>query len=355
MLFFRPFPGAFTQGSFLERSWRARCMTESSARMMRKMGRAWPVCGWGLALCVALAVADARFELAGQIEPPCRAAVAIDGVSTPFAGSVLSDADGRFRFVDLAPGAYTVVVFVPGQGEVRRTIDVGPSLADKKGRVQMRIPFTPSAGSARRTAEQAGKVSVSELAIPQQARNEVAESQKALGKADVDDAIRHLQRALEIAPDFVTAWNNLGTIAYQSRRYEDAEKYFREGLARDAEAFEPMVNLGGVLLTLRRYTQALPYNRFAVLERPDDALANSQLGQNFFYLGEDDKALKHLNEAKRIDPSHFSWPQLPLAEIYARRGDRQAAVRELEDFLARHPDAPNAKGVREQMERLKAK
>ena len=44
-------------------------------------------------------------------------------------------------------------------------------------------------------------------------------------------------------------------------------------------------NLGGALLNLDRQTEALEYNRYAVKSRPNDALANSQLGINYFKLG----------------------------------------------------------------------
>jgi Flp pilus assembly protein TadD len=43
-------------------------------------------------------------------------------------------------------------------------------------------------------------------------------------------------------------------------------------------------------LLLRRFDEAMKYNQYAAAERPDDALANSQLGQNYFYLGDFEKA-----------------------------------------------------------------
>ena len=71
-------------------------------------------------------------------------------------------------------------------------------------------------------------------------------------------------------------------------------------------------------------------------------------------MGDLDNALKYLAEAKRLDPSHFSEPQFFLGQIYAKRGERAAALREFEDFIARHPDASNAKVVRERIEKLRS-
>jgi Tfp pilus assembly protein PilF len=307
----------------------------------------------GLLALAAVSVAGQHLELRGEIKPAQRRAlVVIDGATSPFTATTFSDSQGRFRFRKLAPGPYTVSVFVPGRGEVRQTVEVSPSLADSKGRTAVTVQFSPSSSSSSRALERRGTVSVRELSIPNRARREYNEALKKLGRRDVAGAIRHLERAVELAPQFVSAWNNLGTIAYQSGRYEDAEKYFREALKHEPGAFAPVVNLGGVLLNLAKYEEALKYNRYAVQDQPQDALANSQLGLNYFFLDDQDRALKYLNFAKRLDPSHFSHPQLVVAEIYLQRGDRQAASKELKDFLLRHPDAPNAAEIREQIKRL---
>ena len=144
----------------------------------------------------------------------------------------------------------------------------------------------------------------------------------------------------------------MGTLAYQARQFADAETDFRRALDADAEAFEPLVNLGGVLLNLDRPQEALGYNQRAVARRPNDALANSQLGLTYFCLGDSERAEQHLKVAVQLDPAHFSHPQLTLAQIYLRRGDRASAVEQLRGFLRRHPYSPQAKAVREQVTEL---
>lgn len=309
-----------------------------------------------LLACLTLpaAPAERKLELRGRIEPPvARAFVTIDGAHSPYTASSFGDSKGRFRFRKLLPGPYTVSVFVPGRGEARRTVEVTPSLADSKGRVTVSIPLADSHSSRLQSLQRRETVSLRELTIPDRARRQYQEAMEELRKRDVPGAIEHLKRAVDLAPQFVAAWNHLGTIAYQSARYEDAEKYFRRALEYDPGAFAPVVNLGGTLLNLGKYEEALKYNRYAVHDHPADALANSQLGLNFFYLGDENQALKYLKTAKRLDPSHFSHPQLALAEIYLRRSNRAAAIAELEDFLARHPDDPSAAALRKQIDRLR--
>jgi tetratricopeptide (TPR) repeat protein len=292
------------------------------------------------------------YELRGKVEPPPgRAVVAISSAASPFNLRTIINLKGEFRFKRLEAGPYKVYVFAPGAGEVEQTVAVGPSTADKKRRVRVTIPFdSPDI----RALQEQHTASVRELSIPAPAKLDFVEARRRLGKRDVEGAIRSLESAVKRAPEFVAAWNELGTIAYQSKRYEDAERYFRKAFELDPAGFAPAVNLGGVLLNLGRPTEALKYNTYALGLRPHDALANAQMGINYFLLGELDRAIPFLKEAKRRDPAHFSHPQLTLADIYLRRGDVQAAVAELRDFLARHPDAERAPKVREQLRSLGA-
>jgi Tfp pilus assembly protein PilF len=305
-------------------------------------------------LWLALLAADRTFDLEGQIHPEARAGVYLHGSTSPFQASTLSDGRGRFQFRKLAAGAYTVVVFVPGRGETRRTIDVGPGLADARGRVPVTVEIVESKLVTDDSIRRKNVISLRELSIPDQARREYNDAQKKLGRRDVEGAVGHLERAVKLAPQFSAAWNNLGTIAYQTRQFDRAEGHFRRALEADAEAYEPAVNLGGVLLTLEKPQEALSYNLYCVLQRPNDALANSQLGMNYFYLGDLERALKYLKTAKGLDPGHFSHPQLLLVEIYLRRNDAAAAAAEMEDFLRHHPDWPAAAKMREAITKLRA-
>ncbi len=300
---------------------------------------------------LAVPLAGQELELRGRVEPaPGKfASVMLHGSDFPFEADTVSDHKGRFKFKNLDAGQYTVIVFLPGRGQCRRTVAVTPSFADDRGRVEVTIPFEAT-GEA---IEASNTVSARALSIPRPAEKEWERAQKRLNKRDVEGAIEHLERAVEIAPHYVVAWNNLGTIAYQSGRYEDAAKYFRTALEHEPGAYSPVVNLGGALLSLGEYREALQYNEYAVKMRPDEALPNSQLGLNWHYLGDQEKAIKFLTSAKRIDPNHFSHPQMTLAKIHALRGDAENAVREMKDFLERHPDSPRAEVVRGWLEQIR--
>jgi Flp pilus assembly protein TadD len=291
-----------------------------------------------------------QFEINGQIEEvTAEVHIRLYGVETPFNAFTTSNSHGHFRFRGLAPGTYIVSAFVRRHGEARRTVVVTSSLADPKGVVHVAIPLPPPTSSIER-AQRRSTVSVSQLSIPEGARLKFAESQKDLTRRDIEQATTHLKEAVSLAPKFAEAWNSLGVISYQRHEYAQAEEYFRKAMEADPGNWTPAVNLGGALLNLDRAQEALPYNQFAAKSHPNDALANSQLGITYFRLGQMDKAEQYLSNAERLDPSHFSHPQLMLAEIYAKRGDKTSTLRELHDFVNRFPDSPTAADLRKKLE-----
>jgi len=300
-----------------------------------------------------------RLEFRGRVVLPERTlswgqhlSLTLFGVESPFVAQTSARAGREFRFRNLYPGTYSLSIHVPRAGEILQTIVITPSFADEKGRVEKTFLFDEQSLRSKARPIPRGMVSVRELSISAKARKEYQEAQKRLQRYDVEGAIEHLQKAVEIAPQYMEALNNLGTIYYQRRDYSAAEQYFQQALAEDPEAFAPLVNLGAALLAAGRPEEALKINQRAQEVRPQDALANAQLGLNYFLVGEDDEAIRFLDRTKELDPAHFSNPQISLARIYLQRSEPEAALRELEDFLERHPDSPNAAEVREMIEQI---
>ena len=302
---------------------------------------------WPLILAMTASAVDPTYELIGHIKPQGPASVTLFGATTPFTVSSLTGDDGSFTFHKLEPGEYTVAVFFPDRGEARRTLEIGPGTADSRHRVTAALEFQDADFTFADAMRRRHTVSARQLAIPDKALRQYEDAQKALSRRDVEAAVKNLEQAVDEAPQFSAAWNELGTIAYQTRNYARAEECFREALHQDPQSYEPLVNLGGVLVTLNRTDEALTYNIYAVLVRPNDALAQSQLGMSYFQARNFDLAMKHLELARQLDPAHFSCPQLTMAEIHLRHGDRRAAADDLEDFLRYHPDWPTAAKMRE--------
>jgi tetratricopeptide (TPR) repeat protein len=317
-----------------------------------------------LALVLALILASAEpvgdkrgYELRGRVLQSNGSpfigilpVVFLHGALSPYSNQTLAGHDGSFRFKDIPEGTYTLFAAVERVGETQKTVEVGKSFADSKNRVSVELRFSTNAPQDRRN-----QVSRSELSVPAEAAQEYRRAREVLSRQEVEKAIDHLKKALEIAPGFSAALNHLGTISYQRGQYLQAEKYFRDALKADPESYSPLVNLGGVLIALNRFEESLQFNEAAVKAMPGDPLAHSQLGKSCFYTGKIEAAEIHLKRAKSLDPAHFSYPQLFLVEIYARRNDLKSAVIEMEEFLKLHPDSDWAPGVKKALETARAR
>lgn len=293
------------------------------------------------------------YDLTGRLEPPGIAAISLQGATNPFAVSTVSTADGRFQFRKLKAGTYILDISTAARGELRQTIELSTGTTDAKGQLDVLVRLDGDRLEAEPRSTGA-TVPASLLSIPDRAVKEYRQAQEQLSRNQPDRAAERLGKAVALAPRFSAAWNELGTLAYQAKRYNEAESDFRRALDASPDDFEPLVNLGGVLLNLGRPQEAAEYNQRAVERRPNDALANSQLGLSWLRLNDLEKAERYLKTAVQLDPALFSHPQLALAQIYVRRNDPASAIAALRGFLEQHPDDPQAAAVRTGIARLSA-
>ena len=313
-----------------------------------------------LSLCLSLsavhALGEQQYELRGKVVQTngkrfkeVLPVVFLQGTSEPYTTQTRADSGGKFKFKKLLPGLYTLIIAVPMWGDLQRTIEIGPSGSDSKGRIKRTFRV-----DRKYSRPNVNTVSIQQLSVSRNARREYTTARKRLEKRDVPGAIEHLKRAVELSPQFTAAWNQLGTIAYLSKEPEKAEEYFREALRQEADSYPPLVNLGGALLAQDKVEESHSMNLRAVEMRPDDALAHSQLGRSYFALSELDHAQRHLKQAKALDPKHFSFPQLVLAQIYELKSDSLSLMRELEEFLKFHPDSKRVPELTEWLERTRS-
>ncbi len=296
------------------------------------------------------------YELRGRIVLPDGGSfrgnsplVILEAVQFPLRRTVQAGWDGRFRIKKLPQSAYKMAILVPGRGEMKRTVDIGPTFADKKGRIEATFVFEPTL-----LAEPMATVTATRLSVDSKAVKAYRKALKKLEKGESAEAIKELEKAVEIDSRYAEAWNRLGTIAYVSRDFPRAEYCFGQALKHAPESYPPVVNLGAALLELNQTKKALAMNLRAVRMREKDPLAHAQLGSSYYRLGRHGKAIKHLKLAKQLAPRHHSGPQLILADIYWYRKEYAATARELAEFLHYHPDWPDSDRLNAILRRARA-
>jgi tetratricopeptide (TPR) repeat protein len=197
--------------------------------------------------------------------------------------------------------------------------DIGPLAAI---RVQPAMParMTPSGAM----------ISVHDLTVPAKAAKEMERAMKAFKADDFRSAAEHLQKALQIAPGFVQAHNNLGATYIRLNEYESAIVQLQEAVELAPNLRDPYHNLGIALLLLGRLPEAEVAARRALDIGPQDSSARFTLGR---ILATEDKntpeALHLLSESARDIPE----ARLSLAQVLRRRGLLEPAIAELQTYL----------------------
>ena len=311
----------------------------------------------GSLFAVAAGKSSTRFELVGEVRlaQPLKARrlvayVALNGNTMPYSVHTWTDFGGKFKFKKVPPGSYSLQVEVRRRGDKHLTVEISPSLADRNSRIHQIITVEPTQSVAIK--QRPDVVSVMELSIPEKARSIYLKAEKKLSKGEIESGIALLESAVNLAPHFVAAINRIGTVFHMQKDFVKSEQYFREALEIDPNAYAPLVNLGGSLLAMGRFQEALAINQHAVTVRPRDALANAQMGVNYLSLKNDAKAEEYLIRTKELDPLHFTYPQLALAGIYNRQNKVTLEVQELREFLKLHPDDVQNKLIQKQLETL---
>jgi Flp pilus assembly protein TadD len=254
------------------------------------------------------------------------------------------------RFKDVPPSIY--VLCVSGEkGKSRcESIDLNPPSTGATRTIHKSIEVPATAAH-----DDAHQVNARKLAVPGRARREMIRSEEAQLRGDSEESVEHLERAIEIFPDYTDALNNLGTHYHRKGDYDRALGYFTRVIAIDERFFPGWINLAGSLLALGRLEPALEANLKAIRLRPNDALVNCQTGTNYFYLRRYPEAKLFFEKAVTIDPSSANAPQLFLAHIAMAEQNPPVAARHIRSFLDLHPNSPRAAGLRRTLETLETK
>ena len=119
------------------------------------------------------------------------------------------------------------------------------------------------------------------------------------------------------------------------------EAAMRRRLEKYPDDFVANSNLGQLLVTRKKYPEAIADFKVALRLDPESVTARSGLGAAYLGQGHYDNAIREFKEALRIDPDHIN-ARLNLARALAAQGDMDGAVQELESVVKERPDNTEA-------------
>jgi len=271
--------------------------------------------------------------------------------------SSYADTEGKFGFQGLVGGEYHVIINDPAYEPVDERLMVRPDISvnvmafitlNLRERAQV-----SEVASGRVTGSNPNMLDLREYnrRFPKKAVREYDKGISAESDGKHQLAISHYQTALQIAPDYYPAHNNLGSEYLSKSDFVDARKEFEDVVRMNQSDAVGYFNLSNVCMQMGQMSDAEKYLGEGMRRQPDSALGHFLLGSLDMRQKKFAEAESVLRQAIQLDPT-MSPARLQLVNLYVQQGRRNDAINELHSFLQAFPGTPAALKAKEVLHKL---
>ena len=155
------------------------------------------------------------------------------------------------------------------------------------------------------------------------------------------DVFTLYRTTLDRNPSSWTAHLNLGTALDEMGRSKEGLPHLQRALELKPEFPETLNSLGNVLNRLGRFSEAVPLLEEALRIEPRFALAHNTLGASFMALNRTDEGRAQFEHAVMLDPT-LTVARVNLGWALANRGNMAEAVAQFEQARRLQPDFADA-------------
>jgi len=269
-----------------------------------------------------------------------------------------TDRNGQFRFLNLRPEIFDIVLRIEGFESVKVTrVSSGAT-------VTVPVTLTQKLDNAGDSIDLSSYVvDIADLtrAYPKKALEEFQKSVNAERQGDTAKSIELLEELVKATPEFHEAHSMLGAIYQRQGRFREAEQQYNTFRELRPRSVIPLLNLATLYLQEAEanenegrfvigvmYDDALHMLQAAVRLEPRNARAFFLLGVLFYRANSNSLAEGSLNQALFFDPYQGS-ARLALANLYIREKKWNDALNQLDKYLTDNPFAADrllVEGVR---------
>jgi tetratricopeptide (TPR) repeat protein len=238
--------------------------------------------------------------------------IEVAGQSNFYAHRVFLDRGGSFEVAHLTAGSYEVRV-LNRRGEIIRTeyasvFENGPPIT---------IRLSNSAAGDRPTGE---TVSVAQLRhkVPRKAAKEYRKAAELMEEGKIAESIKRLKKAIEIDPEYMEAYNDLGTRYMALKQHQTALECFQKAMTLDPHAGPPATNAAVALFAMDRVSEAEDAARLGVRNDRGNVKARYVLG---LALVAQNKVTEEAIHNLEVAGEQFPNARLALAKALVSQGE----------------------------------
>lgn len=247
--------------------------------------------------------------------------------------------DGLCAFAGLQIGDYRIVASAPGFLPISYADHF---IVDEA----LRLVLQPLPVNQQKLSGSA--VSVVDLRAPRKAREEY---KKGLGYQDEGrqaEARRAFLAAIASYPQYSAAYSSLGITLLQLKEREEALKVLERALELNPLSYDAQLTTGLILNDQRRFVEAQEYLSAATRLNTGDWRLHYEQGRMHYGLGRYSEAERSLRMARRSQPPYGNL-YLLLGNTLVLQEKYEEAISELEEFLRVAPQHRAAEQVREKL------
>jgi Tfp pilus assembly protein PilF len=263
-----------------------------------------------------------------------------------------SDDNGNAEFLAISATAYRIRVRDP---LVEDTVSDQIGLECGENRSEMVTAKLKADAEQQIKQQEASEAMVSalDLNVPAGAKKEFEKGAQAMQDNDTANAMKHLQRAIDLYPQYAMAWNHLGVEYMQTNQPDKGKEAFEKAVELNPHYPSALINLAKVRWSEKKPAEVEDLMRKAVSSDPGNVEALAILCNALVVNGKIDEAL--LNTQKlHAQPLHqqFALVHFIAARALVKQNRDSEAAAQLQFFLQEAPTSPAAPQARQALSQL---
>jgi tetratricopeptide (TPR) repeat protein len=271
--------------------------------------------------------------------------------------TIYTDGEGQFGFYKLPPNLYHIVINEKEYQRVEETVAIDPLSSSARllniylvlrEAKKVETPSTVSGGNANLS----GSTEYTQR-TSKPARKEYEKGVRSDQEGKSDEAIRHYAKAIELAPDYYQARNNLGSAYLSKSEFPLAQDQFEKVIQSNPSDAAAYFNLANLYLLKSQYSQSEGWVEKGLRREPDSAFGHFLEGSLCSRTGRPSEAESSLRRALELDP-FMSKAHLALVNLYLQQKRDKDAAAELRLFLKNFPEDPFAPKAKQVLQKLEA-
>ena len=286
-----------------------------------------------------------RYALGGT--PAEDIVVRVDQLSGGFVAEARTDRLGKFRFANLLPIQYQIIIRHPGYQEIQREVNL---IMTGSEYLQLQLVSDVSTHLPERVATK-----LLDANVPSEARKEFEKGEELVAtgeKNKLGAAARHFERALVIYPGFLEAQLRLGTTYMDLLQWPQAEKVLHQANETHPKTPNVLFALGELYLQQQKTAEAEKTLREGLQIEPRSWQGHFTLGRLYWSSGDLVRAGRQVGYALQLNPN-LAEAHLLGGNIYLRAHKVAEAQFEFEEYLRLAPKGKYAAQTREVLQRIR--